>query len=414
MRKYMLVFLLTPSLLLASSRLWDAKEEANIVRKDYTGKEVTIAVIGTRITDDGTNFQNRIIHTELIADTERSDHETHVASIIASNGVHYGIAPDSKIISVVIYGDPSTENILKALNWIADNKENFSIDIINFSSAFRETPYETTKKPGMLSLTLERLKKLGILIICSSGNKPIDSMAYPAYDPSVVSVAGYDKGNTISSFSYSSIFAPGNILAASHEAPWSAIRRDGSSMAAPVVTGACARYIEAYRKNYGTTPSPDKVQNIIFATARSEFLNDGKLLRRLLDADKMLAEFPTSNYGELTVHTSRSRTKIRRASIMLKARYEGELTLPFTLESGHFRYRVTSWEQKKPVKLRKTKRTIRLKIRWPEAFVWKNLIGQSVKIILDKEVRTSRKDDRHNTSRKEDDRCKQPKKYRRQ
>jgi subtilisin family serine protease len=114
----------------------------------------------------------------------------------------------------------------------------------------------------------------------SNQNDPTESITPPATAPSVLTVGAVDSAGDVTSFSSQGptldgrpkpeIVAPGDDIQSTLNAPGIQEQYagyDGTSMAAPHVSGTAALYIQMYRKVHGQDPSPEQVRAALMAGA---------------------------------------------------------------------------------------------------------------------------------------------------
>jgi serine protease AprX len=273
--------------------------------------------IGVAIIDSGVN-PNSDLYTNMGVDRQVADvrfnsdynqspsdgygHGTHVASIVAgdgseSSGKYIGVAPMANIINVKVSNDDgsaSMKDVVLGLQWVLQNKATYHIRVVNLSlnSASAES-YNTSP----LDAAVEILWFNGIVVVASAGNKGNAAIYPPANDPFVITVGAVDDKGTaaitddvVASFSaYGTsedgavkpdLVAPGvNIiarlvnqnmgLALAHPANkvgTQYFQMSGTSMAAPVVSGAVALLLQ---DEPGLTP--DQVKYRLMATANKSW-----------------------------------------------------------------------------------------------------------------------------------------------
>jgi serine protease AprX len=257
----------------------------------YTGQGVTVAVIDSGVAD-GADFagsdDSRIIYQQAFNDSltlsDQNGHGTHVAGIIGGNGanragLYAGVAPGVNLISLNVInsrGLAYESDTLLAMQWVLENHEDYNIRVVNLSiNSTVLQSYHTSP----LSAAAEILWFNGIVVVVAAGNNGIGTgtgnLYPPANDPFVITVGASDEkltghpgddemavfsayGTTMDGFSKPDIVAPGrNII--SVLAPgsfWSSryptrvlnggdyFRVSGTSMAAPMVSGAAALLLE--------------------------------------------------------------------------------------------------------------------------------------------------------------------------
>jgi serine protease AprX len=230
-------------------------------------------------------------------------HGTHVAGIIAGNslnratndpayGRYLGVAPEANLVAIKASDDAGNSTILDVINGIAfviEHRQDFNIRVLNLSLS-TDTPQSYKVDP--LDAAVEYAWQKGIVVVAASGNRGTvaDAVQYaPANDPYVISVGGIDEtgnygkgkradwsstGRTQDGVAKPEVMAPGAHIV-SVLAPGSAFealcpncsiggeyfKAGGTSMAAPVVSGAAALLLQA-RPNL----TPDQVKALLMAT----------------------------------------------------------------------------------------------------------------------------------------------------
>jgi serine protease AprX len=273
------------------------------------GQGIGVAVVDSGITNHG-DLQSRILaNNNQTIDPDASDnyvHGTHVAGIIggngvAANGARIGIAPGVNLINVKVsnnQGIATTSDLIDGLHWILDHKAAYNIRVVNISlnSTVPES-YHTSP----LSAAVELLWFNGIVVVVAAGNNGTGSgpvtLYAPANDPFVITVGAVEDkattslsddtiatfsayGTTEDGFVKPDLVAPGrnmvSLLAGvtsygyvnhpAHRIDTTYFRMSGTSMAAPVVSGAIALLLQ---DEPGLTP--DQVKYRLKATANTNW-----------------------------------------------------------------------------------------------------------------------------------------------
>lgn len=174
---------------------------------------------------------------------KRHPHGTHVAGIIAADsglGPIRGIAPKAKIVSAQFInddGEGTLSDSIQALDYVAMR----GARIINASWG--------GPCPDSLGAAFKNLERQGILLVVAAGNDGRDLEASPTYPAAFdlstqLTVGASTENDFMAGFSNSSFFSVH--LAAPGVGIWSTIpgnqfvAMDGTSMAAPFVSGAAA------------------------------------------------------------------------------------------------------------------------------------------------------------------------------
>lgn len=254
----------------------------DIVRRRYLGRGVCAAVLDTGIAFEHPDFGNRIIDFQDCVNHKRriyddSGHGTHVAGILAGNGrasggVYAGIAPEAKLVIGKVLdreGNGSVEDVLDGIEWILSRRRRHGIRIVNISVGSK--PDLEAEQKAQLLRGVERLWDEGLVVIVSAGNygPGRGSVAIPGASRKVITVGVYEcskeSGKPGGRWKYSGqgpaagcvvkpdLVAPGvKVLSCSSgyaasgykSLPYTA--KSGTSMAAPVISGAVACLLSKY------------------------------------------------------------------------------------------------------------------------------------------------------------------------
>lgn len=229
-------------------------------RVDYTHRQLSSRILvnsaeipGNGIDDDGNGYVDDYYGQSFISDdTARTEsgHGTHVAGIIAADpslGEVQGVAPKAKIIPAPFIsgtGGGSLADAVLALQYVA----NRGAQIINAS-------WGGAPCVQSLSNIFKELESKGVLIVVAAGNNGLDLDIYPEFPAAfrysnqitVAASSGYDYMTSWSNrgFATVDIAAPGQSILSTLPGNNSGFM-DGTSMAAPFVTGAAALLKSAF------------------------------------------------------------------------------------------------------------------------------------------------------------------------
>jgi serine protease AprX len=259
--------------------------------------------------------QSRIVHAENILNPggstdDTNGHGTHVAGILAGNGnqsnlVYVGVAPNVNLINLVALdntGSSTDSVVIAAIQRAIQLSSQYNIQVINLSLG---RPIFESYTVDPLCQAVETAWKAGITVVVAAGNEGRDNsqntdgygtITAPGNDPYVITVGAMNTENTLTTSddvitSYSSkgptlldhivkpdLVAPGNLIISvlghgkvpqqfpQNITDTNYLILSGTSMAAPVVSGAAALLMQ---QNPNLTP--DQVKALLMKTANKNF-----------------------------------------------------------------------------------------------------------------------------------------------
>lgn len=232
----------------------------------YTGKGIGVCILDTGIYEH-IDFTGRIwaFYDFLAFKRQPYDdngHGTHVAGLVAGDGTasmgkYRGAAPGCGIIALKVldrYGTGSQDDVLRALRWIRENRQQYRIRVVNISVG---TTCNSKRNHARLLESVEQLWDEGVVVVTAAGNqgpRP-GSITAPGSSKKVITVGSSDllegrsaisgRGPTAECVCKPDIVAPGNkIMSCVPGKPYSYGVKSGTSMSTPLVTGAIACALE--------------------------------------------------------------------------------------------------------------------------------------------------------------------------
>lgn len=232
----------------------------------YTGKGIGVCILDTGIYEH-IDFTGRIwaFYDFLAFKRQPYDdngHGTHVAGLVAGDGTasmgkYRGAAPGCGIISLKVldrYGTGSQDDVLRALRWIREYRQQYRIRVVNISVG---TTCNSKRNHARLLKSVEQLWDEGVVVVTAAGNqgpRP-GSITAPGSSKKVITVGSSDllegrsaisgRGPTAECVCKPDIVAPGNkIMSCVPGKPYSYGVKSGTSMSTPLVTGAIACALE--------------------------------------------------------------------------------------------------------------------------------------------------------------------------
>lgn len=181
-------------------------------RQGITGKGVTVAVVDSglwerdALTKDTTGRNRVVARYDALTDSvgqevvDESGHGTHIASIIVNSdkttdngsptGTYKGVAPDASLVAVKVLDREGLAHVLeivRAIQWVVDHREQYNIRILNLS--FAQTPrWPYWEDP--VNQAVMRAWADGIAVVAAAGNEGPDpaTIGSPGNLPYIITV----------------------------------------------------------------------------------------------------------------------------------------------------------------------------------------------------------------------------------
>lgn len=176
----------------------------------FTGRGVTICFIdsGFFLHPDLIAHKNRIKKiVDITSSSTKSQasaqwHGTMTSVVCAgdgylSSGLYKGIASDADLVLLKVMNDEghiTTENIVKALEWVNANHKKYGIRIVNMSLG---DDMAISYKQSEVDQLAEELVEKGIVVVAAIGNDEHGEIKPPANSPHVIAVGGIDDSNDL-------------------------------------------------------------------------------------------------------------------------------------------------------------------------------------------------------------------------
>lgn len=194
-----------------------------------------------------------------------SGHGTHVAGIIGGNGFqskgkYRGIAPGCHLVCCKVLddrGEGSVSCVREAIDWVIRHKGKYNIRIINLSFGSTEIKNQTAYELNELA---EKAWNTGLVVVAAAGNSGPEpgSITAPGSAKKIITVGGEEtelgggRGPTEECIMKPEIVAPSSgVVSCAFSSSgrrgrqqYSYFSRSGTSMAAPMVSGAVALLLE--------------------------------------------------------------------------------------------------------------------------------------------------------------------------
>lgn len=190
-------------------------------------------------------------------------HGTHVAGIIAGSGAssnrkYAGIAPKVRIVSLKVLdksGNGRVCDVLDGVDWLIRNAERFNVRVVNVSfGSVQSLAKSSEENYMMLEKAAEKMWDSGLVVVCAAGNNgpKAGSVTIPGACRKIITVGAFDgkrfysgRGPTQECIAKPEILVSGSDIVSCSNVQGRYAVKSGTSMAAPIVSGAVARLLSA-------------------------------------------------------------------------------------------------------------------------------------------------------------------------
>ncbi len=336
----------------------DSIIQASTVRSHYgvDGSGLTAALIDTGVSFDHSAFasdtnwriQHDFVNDDSIPSPDAMRHGTAVAGLLAATDPERpGVAPDANLVGLRVFDDQGQgdfDAIGDALQWVIDHHESSSISVVNISIVDGRNYHPTTLPRGeavaRINALIRQLKDLRIPVVAAAGNRfdGQQGMGFPAILQETISVTATDSQDRFMPTAQRLGPALGGAFATDLAAPGVGLTApvgingsttvEGTSFAAPLVSGAILLLQELYKSRTGFLPTVDEIAGWLQAGAESVYDPASKSVYQRLNIERSaaLASETSNTFAPepvpVPLPTSANQAAVPRSLLVAKWRQE--------------------------------------------------------------------------------------------
>jgi hypothetical protein len=249
------------------------------------------------------------------------NHGTSVASVVGSTDpANPGIAPGADIVALRVFDDAGNSTFFRiadALEWVVANHSKFNISVVNISlsdssnSSLNWFAHDTSAGQRITE-AVSTLRSMKIAVVSAAGNSfnGTQGMGFTAIVKDTISVTGVDPSTgQLASNAQRLGASVAGAYATDIAAPSSGFRVitgngqyetvDGTSFAAPVVSGSILLLQQKYMMAFGSLPTVDQVESWLKQSGDPTSDPVTGLSIPQIDLAQALAAIPTSPQNPL-------------------------------------------------------------------------------------------------------------------
>ena len=203
---------------------------------------------------------------------DSNSHGTHVAGIIASaDSTYTGVAPGARIVALKVCNDGCFDSdIIAGIQYCLANRTALNISVISMSLGDPNQHFDSPCDADQLSIAVNAAVAAGLPVVVASGNEQSAAgISPPSCASGAIAVGATTNADSVASFSNSGnpldLLAPGVDITSSVLNHAFGVKQ-GTSMAAPHVSGAIALLNELFHRQSHRIMTPAEALSALRST----------------------------------------------------------------------------------------------------------------------------------------------------